>query len=148
MVKCISCDCKFKFNSATCNSNQKRNSETFKCECKNCRMCKKDYSCNPSTYTCENGTNLKSIADTSVIMYDEVINVTGSVLTNVINTISKNITVTSSINSNDKKVVYKMDCLYFAHGFIINQLLFIIAIICYHYAKRRSALKTYCLLTI
>ena len=41
MTKHISCDCKCKFNSATCNSNQKLNTQTFQCEYKNYRKCKK-----------------------------------------------------------------------------------------------------------
>ena len=49
MPKHISCDCECKFNSTTCNLNQKRNNETFPCECKNYRKCKKDYSWNSST---------------------------------------------------------------------------------------------------
>ena len=35
--KHISCDCKCKFNSTTCNSNQKWNDNTCQCECKNYR---------------------------------------------------------------------------------------------------------------
>ena len=42
MTKHISCDCKCKFNSATCNSNQKWNNKTFQCECKNYRTRKKE----------------------------------------------------------------------------------------------------------
>ena len=34
MTKNISCGCKCKFNSTTCNSNQKWNNETCQCECK------------------------------------------------------------------------------------------------------------------
>ena len=45
LTKQISCDCKCKFNSTTCNSNQKWNNETYQCECKNYHKCKKDYSC-------------------------------------------------------------------------------------------------------
>ena len=60
-VKQISCDCKCKFNRTTCNSNQIPNNETSKCECKNYRTCKKDYSWNPSTCIRENGKYLKSI---------------------------------------------------------------------------------------
>ena len=33
MVKHISFDCKCKYNSKACNSNQKWNSKTFQCEC-------------------------------------------------------------------------------------------------------------------
>ena len=35
ITKHISCYCKCKFNSTTCNSNQKWNNETCRCECKN-----------------------------------------------------------------------------------------------------------------
>ena len=35
MKKHISCDCKWKFHSATCNSNQEWNNETCQCACKN-----------------------------------------------------------------------------------------------------------------
>ena len=35
MTKHISCDCKCKFNSKACNSNQKWNNKTCHCECKN-----------------------------------------------------------------------------------------------------------------
>ena len=41
MVKHISCDCKCKFNSTTCNLNQKWNNETCQFECKNYCTCKK-----------------------------------------------------------------------------------------------------------
>ena len=54
MVKHISYDFKCKFNSITCNSNEKLNNETCQRECKNYLTCKKDYSWNPSTCICEN----------------------------------------------------------------------------------------------
>ena len=41
MTKHISSDCKCKFNSTTCISNQKWNNKTCQCECKNYRKCKK-----------------------------------------------------------------------------------------------------------
>ena len=41
LVKHISCDCKYKFDSTTCNSNRKWNSELCQCECKNYRTSKK-----------------------------------------------------------------------------------------------------------
>ena len=34
LVKYISCDCKCKFNSTTCNSNHKWNNDKCQCECK------------------------------------------------------------------------------------------------------------------
>ena len=40
IIKHISFDCKYKFNSATCNSNKKWNNETCQCECKNYHTCK------------------------------------------------------------------------------------------------------------
>ena len=67
MIEYISCDCKCKFSSTTCNSNQKWNNKTCQCKCKNYRNCKKDYSRNPTTCTCENSKYLKFIADNSVI---------------------------------------------------------------------------------
>ena len=64
MTEHISCDCKCKFNSTTCNSNQKWNNKTCQCKCKNYHKCKKSYSWNPSTCICENSRYLKRIADT------------------------------------------------------------------------------------
>ena len=100
MTKHISCDCKCKFNSTTCNSNQKWNNETCQCKCKNYRKYKKDYSWNPSICTCENRKYLKSIADTSVITCDEIVSVMDIVSTKIANTVATNI----SINSDHKKV--------------------------------------------
>ena len=79
-TKEISCDCKWKFNSTTCNSNQKWNNKTYQCECKNYRKCKKDYSCNPSTCICEKSKYLKSTADISVIECNKIITVMDIIL--------------------------------------------------------------------
>ena len=46
MIEHISCDCKCKFNSKTCNSNQKWNNKTNQYEYKHYCKCKKDYSWN------------------------------------------------------------------------------------------------------
>ena len=105
MIKHISCNCKCKFSSTTYNSNQKWNSKTCQCECKNYRTFKKDYSWYPSTCICENSKYLKSIDDTSVIACDEIISVMHIVSTKMTNTIGTNV----SINSDDKKVRYKID---------------------------------------
>ena len=43
MTEHVSCDCKCKFNSTTCSSNQKWNNKSCQCECKNYRKCKKYY---------------------------------------------------------------------------------------------------------
>ena len=78
---------------------------------------------------------LKSVVNNLVIVCDEIINVTDSTLTNVTNVISTNALSTVSINSDDKKVRYKMNC-YILHRFLlVSILLFIIAIICNHFAK-------------
>ena len=66
MAKHISCNCKCKFNSTKWNSNQKWNNETFQCECKSYRKCKRDYSLNPSKCICDKRNYLKSAADTSL----------------------------------------------------------------------------------
>ena len=61
MKKHISCNHKCKFNSATCNSNQKWNNKMCQCECKNYHKCKEDYSWNPSTCICENSKCMKKV---------------------------------------------------------------------------------------
>ena len=100
MTKHISYDCKSKFNSTTCSSNQKWNNETCQYECKNYRTCKKDYSWNPSTCICKNSKYLKSIADDSVIACDEIISVMVIVLTKMTKTKVTNVTK----NCHSKKV--------------------------------------------
>ena len=107
MTEHISCDCKCKFNSRTCNSKQKWNNKTFQCEYKNYHKCEKDYSWNPSTGTCENSRFLKSVADTSLTEYDEILIVMNNLSTKeTITTATKktNITSTASINCHGKKV--------------------------------------------
>ena len=98
LSKHISCDCKCKFNSTTCNSNQKWNNDKCQCKCKKDRTCKKDYSLNPSTCICQNGKYLENIADSAVIKCDEIINATNIGSTNVANTIPTNITNTMPTN--------------------------------------------------
>ena len=137
MEKHISCDYKCKFNSTTCNSNQRWNNKTCQCECKNYRTCKEDYSWNPSPCVCENNQYLKSIADTSVIACDEIIPVMDIVSTKMTNTIP----TTVSINSDGKKVKYKIDCYILHEVLLVIILLLITTIICYHYVKHRSKQK-------
>ena len=100
----ISCDCKWKFNSASCNLNQKWNNKTYKCEYKNCHKSKKDYSWNRSTYTCEKSKYFKSVADPSLTECNEIIFVMDIVSTKKTNTIATNVTSTASINGHSKKV--------------------------------------------
>ena len=149
MVKHLSCDYKCKFNSTTCNSNQKWNDYKWQCEFKNCRTCQKDCSWNRNKDICETGKYLKSIIDSSVILCDEILNTTDSVSTNVtktistsmLDTISTNVASTVSINSGDKKVRYKIDCYILHTVLLLIILIFIIAIISYRYAKYRSKQK-------
>ena len=55
---------------------------------------------------------------------------------------------TESINFDNKKIRYKMDC-YILHTFLLVTIfLFTITIICHHYAKHRSKQKNIDALTI
>ena len=98
MIEHISCDYKCKFNSTTCNSNQKWNNKTCQCECKNHRKCEKDYSWNPSTCICENIKYLKSVADTSMTECDEIVIVIDNLPTKKTSTIAANVMSTASID--------------------------------------------------
>ena len=71
-------------------------------------MCTNDYR-HPSTCICENSRYLKGVDGDLVIVCDKIVNVTNSVSTNITNTVPANVTRTVSINSDDKKVRYKMD---------------------------------------
>ena len=66
-LKHISCDCKWKFDSATYNSNHKWKIDNCQCEFKKCDKCKKDYSWNSSPCVCENSKYLKNNVDDSVV---------------------------------------------------------------------------------
>ena len=98
------------FNPKTALPDQNSNSDTWQCECKKFRTCKEDYSWNSSTCICENVNNLKSIADISTNVCDEIknardsvpTNVPNNISTNMTNTISTNATSTVPINSNEK----------------------------------------------
>ena len=61
-----------------------------------------DFSWNPTAWICENSRYLKSIADISVIVFDEVINAMDSVSKNVTNAISTNARSAMSINSDER----------------------------------------------
>ena len=106
ITKHISCDCKCKFNSTTCNSNQKWNNRICQCECKNYRRCKKNYSWKPGRCICDSSKYLKSIADTSVIECDEITFAMNIVSTKMANTLATNVTK----HFHCKKVRYKFDC--------------------------------------
>ena len=73
LTKHIPCECKCKFDSTKCKSNQLWNNDKCRCECKKHHVCKKGYVWNPSICSCENGKYLASIVDDSTIICDEVI---------------------------------------------------------------------------
>ena len=125
MIKHISSNCKCKFNSATCNSNQEWNNKTCQCECKSYRRCKKYYSRNPGTCGCENSKYFKSMADTSVITCDGIIHVIDIASTKMINTIATN----APINCHNKKARYKMNYYSLQTVLLVIILLLIITII-------------------
>ena len=110
-------------------------------------MCTNDYR-HPSTCICENSRYLKSVDGDLVIVSNKIVNVANSVSTNITNTVPTNVTRTVSINSDYKKVRYKMDY-YILHTFLlVTILLFIMAHICYHYIKYRSKQKHIWILSI
>ena len=143
LTKHISCECKCKFDGRKCSSNQKWNYHKCLCECKNPKEhieYEKDYIMNRTTCSCENVDYLASTIDDSVIMCDEIKNAVDCVSTNVTyitNTIRSNVMKTVSINSNDEKVRYKIDCYILHTVLLVILLLLIIAIICYHYTKQK-----------
>ena len=62
-------------------------------------------------------------------------NTTNNASKNVRNTIPKNVASNASINSDDKKVTYEIDCYILHIVWLMIILLSIIAIICYHYTN-------------
>ena len=125
----IWCDCKCKFNSTTCNSKQKCNNKTCKCECKNYHKCKENCSLNPSTCICGNSKYLKSFADNSVTECDENLIDMDIVSTKKRNTIATNFTSTASIGFHSKNV---RPC-YVLHAVLLItiKLLIAVSICCY-----------------
>ena len=55
LVKHISCDYQCYFNILNCNSDEKWNNETCRCQRKTYSMCTKNYSGNPNTCICKDG---------------------------------------------------------------------------------------------
>ena len=120
MTEHISCDCKCKFNSATCNWNQKWNNKTCQCECKIFHKCEKEYSWNPNTCVCEKSRYLKSFTGTSVTDCDEIVIALDNLLAKKTNTIATNVTSAASINWHSKKV---------RHWYILHTVLLAIILI-------------------
>ena len=72
-----------KFNGTKCNSNQWWNNDKCRCECKKHHICEKDYIWNPATCSCKNCKYLVSFKGDSVITYDEIIEETTAIPTNI-----------------------------------------------------------------
>ena len=132
MTEHISYDFKCKFNSTTCNSNQKLNNKRCQCECKNYCKCKRDYSWHPRTCICEKSDYLKSVGDSSVTEWDKIVIVLGISSTKKTSTIATFVVSTASINCHSKKV---RDC-YISQKVLLIILLLLMIIICY-YAKQK-----------
>ena len=65
LTKHISCECKARLD-------QRWKNDKSQCKCKVGHVCEKDYVCNPSEYSFENGKQLVSIVDDLVIMCDDI----------------------------------------------------------------------------
>ena len=119
----ISCKCKCKFDGRKCNLNQKWNNNKCRCECKEHRICEKDYIWNHATCSCKNGKYLASIIDAEAKSYDEE-------------------TKTISTNFNEKKKASqtKNFCIILTFLLITIALLIAVSIYCYM-IKRKSKQK-------
>ena len=76
LTKHISWKCKCKFDSRKWNSNQKRNNDKCRCECKNPKehhACEKKFIWDSATCTCEYGKYVGSIIDDSLITFLEIV---------------------------------------------------------------------------
>ena len=97
-------------------------------------MCAKKVNLESCYMQLQNGKYLESITDDdSVITCDEIINAADKVSTNVTSTVPKHFY--------NKNLRYKMDCYILHTVLLVIILLFVIDIICYHYAKQRSKHK-------
>ena len=136
MVNHILSDFKCKFNSTTCNSNQKWNNDKCQCECKRYHPSKKDYAWNPSKCICE---YCPSIGDDSVIVCGEIVSAIDSVSTILTKNMPKNVLSTVPINSYDKKITReKSNFLIHTISLVVICLLLlaVISISCCYYYKR------------
>ena len=98
----------------------------------------KDYILNPAICICK---NLANTIDDSLITFDKIIYAVDSVSTNVSAnvtcTVPMNTANTVSINFDDEKVGYKMNCYILNTVLLVLILLFIIAIVCRYCTKHR-----------
>ena len=138
LAKHISCECKCESDGRKCNSNQNWNNDKCQYECKNRRKhyaCEKDYIWNLSTCTCKNDKYLGSMIVDSVVICDEVIELTKAVPTKTfptkaINT--KTFSIKTLTNFDRKKVAYKIETFYILPAFLLItiSLLIIVSIYC------------------
>ena len=138
-VKHFSCDCKSKFYCTAWNLNQKCNNQTGQCDCKIYGTCKKNYSWNPCTRTCENSKYLKSDFHESVIECDEYICVMNIASTKMTNNCA--IATNVSKNFHNIKLRHKIDCYILDTVFLAIILLLTIIIVCYRYKNHISKSK-------
>ena len=106
LEKHFSCDIKCKFKNETIIQLKNETIIHATASTKNIILAKTYYSWNHRTFICENGQYLKGVADTSVIVCDEIINSTDSASRNVTKAISTNVMSTLSTNFHNKKVRY------------------------------------------
>ena len=81
---------------------------------------------------------MKSVADNSVIAYDEIISVMDIISTKMTNTLATNVL----INRHNKKVRYEIDCYILQTVLLVIILVSTVIIICDHYARHRSKQKS------
>ena len=139
LTKYTPCKFKCKFYGRKCRSNQKWNDNKCRCECKNPKehhVCKKGYTWNPAVCSLKNCEYVASSIEDSVITFGEIVNVAKSVSTNV----PTNLISTVS-HFHIRKVRFKIDGYILYTILLVIILLFIIAIIFYHYAKLKNVLS-------
>ena len=138
LLKHISCDCEWRFNSTTCNWNQRWSNDKYQLKGKKYFTCKKDYSLNPCLCICENGKYLQCIANTSVIVSNEILNIADSISTNVTKTISTNVTnfISANITSTVSKSKTKWIVILYTVLLVVT-LLSIVAIITQNRPKQK-----------
>ena len=130
LTKQVSSKWKCGIDGRKCNSNQKWNNDKCICECKNPKdycVCKKYYIWNRATSGCENGKYLSSVTEDSVIVCDETIDTTETILTK---TVPRKSTSTS---------------FYTLRGFLLITIALLIAVSIYCYLRKCQRKQKYLL---
>ena len=122
LTKHISCEYKCKFDGGNCNSDQGWNNDKYRCECKKCHVCEKDYVWDPATCNCEHGKYLPSIMDDSVIICCEIIQ-----------------SYEEATNFNEKKPTCKTQNFYILLAFLLITVALLIAVSIYCYLIKYRA---------